>query len=75
LQAHLYVGPPRDTTTARRRSAAIGRKLRLLRAHGLIRKLPHTHRYVVTESGRLLLTALVAAQQASTEKLTLALAA
>ena len=75
LQALLYVGEPRDKKTARRRSAAVGRKLRLLRGHGLIRKLPHTHRYLVTESGRASLTALVAAQQASTEKLTLALAA
>ncbi|MEK7675098.1 MAG: hypothetical protein AAB676_04585, partial [Verrucomicrobiota bacterium] len=54
----------------------MGRKLRLLRAHGLIRKVPHTHRYLVTQSGRAVLTALVAApQEASTEKLTLALTA
>jgi hypothetical protein len=75
LQALLYSGQPPDLKKARRRSAAIGRKLRLLRAHGLIRKLPHTHRYLVTESGRKILTAVVAAQQASTEKLTLAMAA
>ena len=75
LQALLYVGAPRDKKGARRRTAAVGRKLRLLRAHGLIRKLPHTHRYLVTESGRAVLTALVAAQAASTEKLTQALAA
>jgi hypothetical protein len=75
IQQHLYPGQPRDKKAARRRSAAVGRKLRLLRAHGLIRKLPHTHRYVVTDSGRVVLTALVAAQQASTQKLTLALAA
>ena len=75
LQHLLYTGQPRDKKAARRRSAAISRKLRLLRAHGLIRKLPHTHRYLVTESGRVILTALVAAQQASTQKLTLALVA
>jgi len=75
IQQHLYPGQPRDKKAARRRSAAVGRKLRLLRAHGLIRKLPHTHRYVLTDSGRVVLTALVAAQQASTQKLTLALAA
>ncbi len=74
-QPVLSVGEPRDKKTARRRWAAVGRKLRLLRAHGLIRKLPQTHRYWVTESGRAVLTALVAAQQASTEKLTRALAA
>lgn len=75
LQAQLYATPARDRKTARRRSAAIGRKLRLLRVHGLIRKLPHTHRYQITDSGRAILTALVAAQQASTEKLTQALTA
>jgi len=75
LQALLYLGQPRDKKAARRRSAAISRKLRLLRAHGLIRKLPHTHRYQITESGRTALTALVAAQEADTQKLTLALAA
>ena len=75
LQGHLYASEPRDKKTARRRSAAVGRTLRLLRAHGLLRKLPHTHRYLVTESGRAILTALVAAPEASTEKLTLAMAA
>jgi len=75
LQHLLYTGQPRDKKALRRRSAAVGRKLRLLRAHGLIRKLPHTHRYLITKSGRTVLTALVAAQQASTQKLTLALAA
>lgn len=75
LQRLLYAAEPQDPKSARRRSASISRKLRLLRAHGLIRKLPHTHRYLVTESGRVVLTALVAAQQADTRKLTLALAA
>ena len=75
LQALLYANPARDPHTARRRSAAIGRRLRLLRAHGLIRKIPHTHRYLLTQSGRAVLTALIAAQQATTEQLTLAMAA
>jgi len=75
LRPLLYPGPPQHKKAERRRSAAIGRKLRLLRAHGLIRKLPHTHRYLLTESGRAILTALIAAQQADTQKLTLALAA
>ncbi len=75
LQPILFLGKPRDKKIARGRSSAISRKLRLLRAHGLIRKVPHTHRYLVTASGRKILTALMAAQNASTEKLTLALAA
>jgi hypothetical protein len=35
----------------RRLSAKIGRELRLLRAHGLIKKIPRTHRYQLTERG------------------------
>jgi len=54
----------------RRQSAAVTRQLRLLRAHGLIQKVPKTHRYVVSETGRRAITALLAARNASTEKLT-----
>jgi hypothetical protein len=50
--------------------AAVGRRLRLLRAHGIIRKIPRTHCYTFTEQGRNLATALIAAQQADTQKLT-----
>ena len=48
----------------------MSRRLRLLRAHGLIRKIPRTHRYTLSEHGHNLVTALVAAQQADTQKLT-----
>ena len=54
----------------RRQTAAITRKLQLLRAHGVIRKIQGTHRYQVTRKGRILLTALQAASDASTEALT-----
>jgi hypothetical protein len=53
----------------RQRSAAVTRKLRLLRAHGLLNKVPHTHRYVVSEAGRQAITILLAARNASTEQL------
>ena len=69
----LFPGEPRDQNLARRRSATVGRKLRLLRAHGLIRKLPHTHRYLLTPTGRAALTALLAAKAANTQTLTLAI--
>jgi len=69
VRARLY-----DATEHRgqqhRQMAAVGRRLRLLRAHGLIAKVSKTHRYVVTEKGRNVITALLAARQASTEKLT-----
>lgn len=58
--------PPREL---RRRSASVTRKLALLRAHGLVRKLPRTHRYQVTEHGRKALTAFLAASSASIEHL------
>jgi len=39
-------------------SARISRHLRLLREHGLIKKLPRQHKYMLTDKGRLLTTAL-----------------
>lgn len=75
LRNLLFIGEPRDQKASRRRSAAVGRKLRLLRAHSVIAKLPHTHRYILTASGRLALTALLAAKAANAQKLTQAMAA
>ncbi len=48
----------------------VSRLLRLLRAHGLIAKISHTHRYRVTAKARLCATALLAAAAASTPQLT-----
>src|SRR6266571_130899 len=69
VRARLYA-PTQDKRQERRQMAAVGRKLRLLRGHGLIAKVSKTHRYVVTEKGRRIITALLTARQASTEKLT-----
>lgn len=66
----LYVTPAADAKEQRRRSAAVTRKLRMLRAHGLIHKVPHTHRYVVSAQGRLAISALLAAREASAQQLT-----
>jgi hypothetical protein len=65
LQKLLYPRPTADRKESRRRSAAISRKLRLLRAHRLIRKVPTTHRYHVTELGRQILPAVLAARKAT----------
>ena len=54
----------------RRRAAAITRQLALLRAHGILRKVPGTHRYQITEQGRRVITALLAARQADVDQLT-----
>jgi hypothetical protein len=55
--------------TDKQLSARITRHLRLLRDHGLIRKLPNRHRYHLTDKGRQLTTALHAMPSASTEQL------
>ena len=65
LQALLYPTEPATPAERRRRSAAISRKLRLLRAHGLIRKVPSTHRYHVTDSGRPILIAVLTSASSS----------
>jgi hypothetical protein len=41
-----------DVQERRRRSARISRQLRLLRAHGVIQKLPGRYRYQLTEAGQ-----------------------
>jgi hypothetical protein len=69
LQPLLY-GPvdpntPLSLKEKRRRSAAVSRKLRLLRAHGLIQKVPKTHRYQVTSHGRLAITAILTMDRTS----------
>lgn len=69
LQSLLYPHPPSSPVEQRRRSAAVSRKLRILRAHGLIQKLPHTHRYRVTDHGRLVLNAILSAHLMTTNQL------
>ena len=69
LRALIY-----PTKTSRemekRRAARITRQLRLLRGHGLIRKVSGTHRYVVSPKGRSVITALLTARQADVAALT-----
>lgn len=68
---HLLYGSVQVTDqTRRRQSGAITRQIRLLRAHHLIRKLPKTHRYQLTDLGRTLVTAISAAKHADTSRLT-----
>lgn len=46
----------------RRRAGRVTRQLRLLRAHGLLQKVPQTHRYQVTDQGREVITAILTAR-------------
>lgn len=70
LQRLLFDPPANSRQQARQRSAKVSRLLRLLRAHGLLLKVPHTHRYQVTVHGRKALTAILAARSATVAQLT-----
>lgn len=69
LQPLLFAKPAASAKEQRSRSSRVSRLLRLLRAHGLIKKLPRSHRYKLTDRGRQLATALLAAHDLSLEKL------
>jgi len=70
IRALLFTKPACDPVEQKRQTAAVARKLRLLRAHKLIRKAPRTHRYHLTKAGRLAVTALITAANTSTQELT-----
>ena len=69
LQKMLYATEADSPQDRRWRSSAISRKLRLLRAHGLIHKVPRTHRYHVTETGRVILVAVLTVARTSVNQL------
>jgi hypothetical protein len=58
----LYGAAPRDASGRRRRTARVSRLLGLLRAHGLIAKVPRSHRYHVTAKGDALMNAALYAR-------------
>ena len=60
---------PKAKVEERRLSGKVSRQLRLLRAHGIIRKIPRTHRYQITQRGRLLTAALRATRDANIKQL------
>jgi len=70
LQSFFFSTPANSPKEARRRSAWTTRQLRLLRAHGLITKIQGTHRYLLTDTGRRVVTAVLAALHATIRQLT-----
>jgi hypothetical protein len=58
ILARLY-NPTRDPAKRRRQMHHVSRQLHLLRAHGLIKKVPRAHRYHVTEKGEQIMTAAI----------------
>jgi hypothetical protein len=69
LRQQLY-GPCASPQEQRRRSSAVSRKLRLLRAHGLMRKVPRAHRYLLSRKGQTIILALLTARQTDVQTLT-----
>lgn len=67
LVALLYHMPAPTPDERHRRSARVTRQIRMLRGHGVLDKIPKTHRYLVTETGRKALIALLAARNANAE--------
>ena len=69
LRPRLYDDAQAPKATQRRNAARVTRQLRLLRAHGLIQKVPKTHLYRPTQRGQLLAAAVLAARASSLKKL------
>jgi hypothetical protein len=72
VRQEFYGDRPSDPVAYRRQSDRVGRQLALLRAHGLIQKVPKTHRYQVSAAGRAQIAAILAARAATVEQLTAA---
>ena len=70
LMSHLYPKVTSDPVERRRISGRLTRYIRLLRAHGLIRKVSGTYRYHVTDTGRQVLTAILQYQHLSLQQIT-----
>jgi hypothetical protein len=59
IAKHLLPGRSTDPAERRRQSARITRRIQLLRAHGLVAKIPRSRRYRLTSLGLTLMTASV----------------
>jgi hypothetical protein len=63
---HALFGPdPAGAKQSRRRAGQVSRRLAMLRAHGLIQRVPKTRRWKLTEAGRQATTLLAATTAAS----------
>ena len=70
LRAFLFRHGQPWKNNERRQSGSITRRIRLIRAHGIVSKVTKTNRYVLTNKGRVAVTALLAARNADTVPLT-----
>jgi len=69
LASRLYRAKSDDPAERARIASKVSYRLRILRAHGLIRKSPKRRRYHLTTKGRQIITALLQAQHATLQQL------
>ena len=69
LRTFLYGDFEKNTAERRRASGRTTRRLALLRAHGLIKKIGKTNRYVLTTKGQRVANAVMSASTADTKQL------
>ena len=70
LREVLHPGQKKlDAREARRQRGRMSRQLGLLRAHGIIRKVQGTRRWMLTDQGRLVVTLVAAAKHANAKEL------
>ncbi len=69
LRTLLFRRPTRDGTVAKRRAGRITRLLRLLRAHGVIKKIPGSSRYRPTKPGLRIMGAALGIRKAEVKSL------
>jgi len=69
LASRLYPTQSADKAARGRIASKVSYRLRILRAHGLIRKLPGQRRYHMTSKGRPIVTALLQVQHATLQQL------
>ena len=70
LRERLYsVDENSDPLLKKKLSSKVTRKIRLLRAHGLVKKIPKTNRYMVSENGRKIISAILGYQNIALDKI------
>jgi hypothetical protein len=69
LASRLYPATSADPIERAQTASKVSYRLRILRSHGLIRKLPGQRRYHMTTKGRQIITALLQVQHATLQQL------
>ena len=69
VRDRLFTSPTSNAREVKRRSALVSRKLRLLRTHGILRKIKGRNLYQVSDAGRTFLTTFLLAREASAKQL------